>query len=92
LAARFQISTEIEEFKKKVNKLKSVTFMDTSVTRDDFNVVMNIKTEGYTSKKYKGIVTFEKTKNASSTSYYISNVYDRGEWKFSISDEKPEDF
>lgn len=92
MAARFQISTEIEEFKKKVNKLKSVTFMDTSVTRDNFNVVMNIKTEGYTSKKYKDIVTFEKTENASSTSYYISNVYDRGEWKFNISDEKPEDF
>jgi len=92
MAARFQISTEIEEFKKKANKLKSVTFMDTSVTRDDFNVVMNIKTEGYTSKKYKGIVTFENTEKASSTSYYISNVYEHGEWKFSISDEKPKEF
>jgi len=92
MAARFQISTEIEEFRKKANKLNSVTFMDDSVSKDDFNVVMSIKTEGYTSKKYKGIVTFEKAENASSISYYINNVYEHGEWKFNISDEKPEGF
>ena len=92
MAARFQISTEIEEFRKKTNKLNSVTFMDDSASEDDFNVVMSIKTEGYTSKKYKGIVTFEKAENASSISYYINNVYEYGEWKFDISDEKPEGF
>ncbi len=92
MAARFQISTEIEEFKKKLNKINSATFMDDSVSRDDFNVVMNIKTEGYTSNKYKGIVTFEKTENTSTVNYYISNTYNKGEWKFDISEEKPEKF
>ncbi|MFR1710339.1 MAG: hypothetical protein ACLSV2_15750 [Clostridium sp.] len=92
MAERFQISTEIEEFKKKLNKLDSVSFMDSSESREDFDVVMRIKTEGYTSTKYKGIVTFEKTENASTVNYYISNIYEQGDWKFNISDKKPEGF
>ena len=92
MALRFQISTEIEGFKKKLGKINSVSFMDDSVSRDDFNVVMSIKTEGYTSEKYKGIVTFEKTENASTVNYYINNVRKEGEWKFNISEDKPEDF
>jgi len=92
MALRFQISTEIEEFKKKLSKINSVSFMDDSVNRDDFNVVMSIKTEGYTSEKYKGIVTFEKTENASTVNYYIMNNREDGEWKFDISEEKQKEF
>lgn len=92
MALRFQISTEIEGFKKKLSKINSVSFMDDSVNRDDFNVVMSIKTEGYTSEKYKGIVTFEKTENASTVNYYIMNNREDGEWKFDISEEKQKEF
>lgn len=92
MAARFQITTEIEEFKNDLGKVDNVVFIDDSTNTENLGVVMNIKTEGYTSTKYKGIVAFRKNTHEEGILYYISSVYEQGEWKINISQDKPEGF
>lgn len=92
MASKFQISTEIEGFKKDLSKIKNTVFIDDSTDKDRLDVVMTINTEGHTSEKYKGIVTFKKNAHEEGTLYYINDVYDEGEWKINISQEKPKDF
>lgn len=92
MASRFQISTEIESFNKKIEKSSYGVLMDESMKSEDFDVVMNVNTEGYTSTKYKAIITMQNNKHEVPSKYYVSNVYDQGEWKINISEEMPEGF
>ncbi|MEG1257185.1 hypothetical protein [Clostridium sp.] len=92
MASRFQISTEIEDFKQKLNKSGNVVLMDTTMNDEDFDVVMNIKTQGYTSKKYKAIITIKSNDGQAPIEYYVSDVYDQGEWKVTINEDMPEGF
>lgn len=90
MALKFQLSTEIEKFK--VNLKKSAQLLKDDSELESCNVIMNIETQGYTSKKYKSIVTFTNKADNSSVEYYVVNEYKQGEWIVNITTDKPENF
>lgn len=88
--ARFQLSTDLEDFKSKLNK-EGYKYIDSSQDTS-VDIVAKVKTKGYTSKKYKAIVTFENKADGTSIDYYIDCVYTDGQWMMKSTDAEPEGF
>lgn len=92
LVLKFQLSTEIEEFKEGLSKAKAAKLIHVSKDISDSNVIMKVETTGFTTKKYKAIVTFENKEDNTTKEYYINNKYNEGQWNINVKEEKPEDF
>ncbi|MBP2024028.1 ABC-type uncharacterized transport system auxiliary subunit [Clostridium punense] len=90
-AAKYQLSTDIMYFEDRLKKISNVENVK-GEDLDGYDVVMKIKTEGYTDTKYKATVTFQGNPKEKPAVYYISNVYEQGSWKINITDKKPENF
>lgn len=88
--SKFQISTDIEEFKHELTK-DGYDYVNSEEEVEN-QVVAKIKTQGYTSKKYKAIVDFENKVDGTTLTYYINSVYSDGQWTTKITDTKPENF
>lgn len=89
--SRFQISTDIENFKKKLSK-DGITYINSEEENQDVEIFAIVKTKGFTSKSYKAVVTFENKIEETITEYYINCIYSDGQWEIKVTDEKPEDF
>jgi hypothetical protein len=89
--AKFQLSTNLMYFDERLRKIENAEILN-KTKEDTYDVVMKITTEGYTSTKYKAIITFKGKANEKPDVYYINNVYEQGNWKISIGTEKPKDF
>lgn len=89
--SRFQVSTDIEEFKNMLSK-EETTYINSEEENADIKIVATVKTKGFTSKKYKAIVTFENKADGTLSEYYINSVYSDGQWIINALDTKPEDF
>ncbi|GAA0125549.1 hypothetical protein [Clostridium sp. ATCC 25772] len=89
--AKFVLSTDLLKFEKNLSKLNNVTLIGDK-KEEEFDAVMSLKTEGYTSTKYKGIITFSGKAGSNDQIYYINDVYENGGWNISITKEKPENF
>ncbi|OFI05486.1 hypothetical protein CLOACE_16440 [Clostridium acetireducens DSM 10703] len=94
--AKFILSYDLEEFK---NRLSSkfngnVELVSKNYNANKYDIIMTVKTEGYKSRLYKGIVTFRNRKDQTETKYYIYNKYDNGRWEIDIytSKDRPKDF
>ncbi|MEG2919171.1 MAG: hypothetical protein RR851_14710 [Clostridium sp.] len=92
MSLRFQISMEMEAFKRKLDKVNNVVFMDDTMKAEDFDVVMSVNTQGYTSKRYKAIIEIKGGVGEKPIKYYVNNAYDDGEWDIQISEEMPDGF
>ncbi|NEZ47371.1 hypothetical protein FDF74_09215 [Clostridium niameyense] len=89
--SKFILSTDLEEFKIDLtNNFKNVSI----VTKDDrdYNIVLNIRTEGYKSTMYKAIVNIYNKNNRTEKKYYIMNEYKNGRWDIQILDKKSDNF
>ena len=89
--SRFQISTDIENFKKHLNK-EGISYINSQEDNPDVEIIAKVRTKGFTSKKYKAVVTFENKADGTSVEYYINGVYGDGQWTVKATDTKPEEF
>ncbi|MGL4730759.1 MAG: hypothetical protein ACRCW0_04150 [Clostridium sp.] len=89
--AKFILSTDLIRFEKNLSKVNGTTIIKED-KQEGYDIIMSLKTEGYTSTKYKGIATFQGKAGDKETTYYIMNNYDNGEWHINITKEQPEGF
>ncbi len=90
--AKFQLSLDIEDFKDSLKNIPNVELIEDNSKKEDYDIVVNVKTQGYTSTRYKSIITFETKGNEKPVQYYCFNKYEQGVWNISITKEKPEGF
>ncbi len=85
---KYQMSYELLDFNLSLNELGAVP-----VTSDkETDLVMNVKTRGYTTDLYKAIVEVKSSKDRKSKTYYIRSAYKADAWKTEISTDKPDGF
>lgn len=89
--SRFQNSTDLENFKSGLNK-SDYKYVNSLEDTSGIDVVAKVNTKGYTSKKYKAVVTFENKNDGTTKDYYINCVYNDGQWTMKATDVEPEDF
>lgn len=90
---KYQLYSDINSFATKVAK-KDAGLLEGDKKESDFDVVMRVKTDGYTSSVYKMIITFENVKEPGKVqeTLYVANSYNQGIWSKNITEEKPEGF
>lgn len=90
-SAKFILSTDLEDFKESLkSEFKNVSVVDKD--KENYDVLVTIKTQGYKSTLFKAIVTFWDKNERSEKKYYIFNKYESGRWNVKVSEEKPKDF
>lgn len=90
---KYMFSIELENFKKKLNKiLPSVELVKNNY--EDFDTVVKVKNRGYNSTLFKTLITIDNKKDKSFESYYISAEYNFKDWDINISEpnEMPKDW
>lgn len=89
-ALKYVLSTDIEDFKKKLPGNASIV-TDDKVSTD---VTEKVETRGYKTDAYKCKITFYDNKTAVQKVYYALCQYDKGKysWNISISDSQPANF
>lgn len=89
-AAKFILSTEVDDFKKKLDDNVSM------ITDDGSNVDISelVSTYGYKSDVYKCIITFYDKKTMIQKKYYLVGKYGsyKDNWDIKIYDKEPDDF
>lgn len=90
-SGKFILSTDLEDFKSDLkSKFKNVSVADKD--KENYDVWVTVKTQGYKSTLYKAIVTFWDKNEKSEKKYYIFDKYENGRWNVKISEEKPDNF
>ncbi|KOF57176.1 MULTISPECIES: hypothetical protein [Clostridium] len=89
-ALKYILSTDIEDFKKKLPSNASI-IKDDKVSTD---IVEKVETRGYKTDAYKCKITFYDNKTMIQKVYYAVCSYDKGKysWTISISDSQPANF
>lgn len=88
--AKFILTMDIEDFKDKLGK-NEILIQDDD--RNKYDVVMDIKTEGYKKDLYKCLITFYDKNSRKESKYYFINKYEIHSWKFDFQKDKaPKDF
>lgn len=90
-AAKFILSTDLELFKSQLlNKYNTVLIKNKNTKYD---VLINIKTEGYKATIYKSSVTITNALNEKEKKYYVVAKYENGSWNIeTFEDKKPSNF
>lgn len=90
-SGKFILSTDLEDFKNNLNnKFKSVKIADKD--KENYDVWVTIKTQGYKSTLYKSIITFWDKNEKSEKKFYVFDKYENGRWSIKVSEEKPDGF
>ncbi len=90
---KYMFSTDLEKFKKDINKvLPGTTLVENN--SDDFDTVITVKNRGYTSKIFKTTITVDDKKNKIYETYYVSALYESKGWDIDIGEVniKPENW
>lgn len=85
---KFQMSHEILDFNLELNKMG----VHPVYTDREQDLVMNIKTQGYKTSLFKGVVELRDNQKKRNSRYYILSEYVDDQWKTQVSDELPEGF
>lgn len=90
-SGKFILSTNLEDFKSNLNnKFKNVKVADKD--KENYDIWVTVKTQGYKSTLYKAIVIFWDKNEKSEKRYYIFDKYENGRWVIKVSEEKQEGF
>ncbi len=90
-SAKFILSADLKDFKEDLNSsFKNVTIADKG--KENYDIWMTIKTEGYKSNLYKATIIFWDKNSKSEKKYYIVDEYKTGTWNFKVSKDKPDKF
>lgn len=89
-ALKYILSTDIEDFKKRLPSNASI-IKDDKVSTD---ITEKVETRGYKTDVYKCKITFYDNKTAIQKIYYAVGKYDSGKylWSISISNDEPSNF
>lgn len=88
--SKFILTMDLEEFK---DSLDSNTEMIKNDDRNNYDIIVEVKTEGYKTDLYKSVITFYNKDTKKETKYYFVNKYDFISWSFSFTKDKmPENF
>ncbi len=89
-AAKFILSTEVEDFKKKLDDNVSLITDD----KDNNDIDELVSTYGYKSDVYKSIITFYDKKTMIQKKYYLIGTYSpyKDNWGITIYESEPNDF
>ena len=89
--AKFLLSADLEDLQDSLKgKYKNSEIVKEN--KDQYDIFVTIKTQGYKSTLYKAIVTFWDKKNQTEVKYYIFDKYENGGWNVNITKDKPADF
>lgn len=89
--AKFLLSTDLEGFKDNLNSsFKKIELVGDS--KDKYDILVTVKTQGYKSTMYKSIITFWDKEKQTEDKYYIYDKHQNGSWDIKISETKPDDF
>jgi hypothetical protein len=89
--AKYILSTDLENFKNELRILMSNSEL-VSNNREEFDVLVTVKTYGYKSDVYKAIVSVQNKTEKSEQKYWIMNKHENGEWNINVYNEKPPSF
>jgi hypothetical protein len=89
--AKYILSTDLEEFKGELYTVMSNAEL-VKGNREEFDVLVTVKTYGYKSDVYKAIVYVQNKIEKSEQKYWIMNKHENGEWNINIYNEKPSAF
>lgn len=89
--AKYILSTDLEDFKLQLHEVMGNAELVSS-NREDFDVLVTVKTYGYKSDVYKAIVYVQNKNDKSEQKYWIMNKHENGEWNINIYNEKPPTF
>ncbi|MBC2581277.1 hypothetical protein HGI79_13425 [Clostridium sp. DJ247] len=90
-SAKFILSTDLEDFKDDLkSKFKNVNLADKD--KENYDIWVTVKTQGYKSILYKSVVTFSDKLEKSEKKYYILDKYENNRWNVKITDSKPDGF
>lgn len=85
---KYMLSRDIQEFKKEATKaINNISIIKGN--KQDFDVVITVRNQGYTAKTFKTNVTIENKKNHSSITYYVVGNYDTKSWVIKSDTSKP---
>lgn len=88
--SKFILTMDLEEFKE---KLDTNTEMIKNDDRNNYEIIGEVKTEGYKANLYKSVITFYNKESKKETKYYFVNKYDFISWSFNFTKDKvPENF
>jgi hypothetical protein len=90
-SAKFILSTDLEDFNSDLSsKFKNVTVANKD--KENYDIWLTIKTEGYKSTMYKATVVLSDKNAKTEKKYYIDDIYKTGGWDLKITDTKPDKF
>lgn len=89
--AKYILSMDLESFKKSLSETISGAKL-VNKDRENFDVLITIKTQGYKTDVYKAVITVYDKKDKSEKKYYINNKHENGQWTIMVSDTKPKNF
>lgn len=89
--AKYILSTDLEDFKTELHNVMNNAELVRS-NREEFDVLVTVKTYGYKSDVYKAIVTVQNKNEKSEQKYWIMDKYENGEWNINVYNEKPSNF
>ncbi len=90
-SAKFILSTDLEDFNNDLSsKFKNVTVANKD--KENYDIWLTIKTEGYKSTMYKATVVIWDKNAKTEKKYYIDDNYKTGGWDLKITDTKPDKF
>lgn len=90
-SGKFILSTDLEDFKDELkSKFKNVSVANKD--KENYDVWVTIKTQGYKSTLYKAIIVFWNKSEKSEKKYYIFDKYENGRWNVKVSEDKPDNF
>lgn len=88
---KYVLSTDLEYFKDRLNdKLPNAKVVNKN--KNDFDILVNVKTYGYKTTIYKSIITLQDKSNNTENKYYVLCNYEDNSWSIDVSKEKPEGF
>lgn len=83
---KYIFSTDLENFKKDLNSVMSNAEL-INKNKEDYDITITIKTQGYKIDKYRSMITVYNIKDKSEQKYYSGSRYENGEWTIRIGTE-----
>lgn len=89
--SKYILSNDLEDFKVNLkSKMNNVELV--SKDKENFDILLNVKTYGYKSTIYKSIITLHDKSDNSDVNYYVLCEYKEKNWDIKISKDKPENY
>jgi hypothetical protein len=82
--AKYIFSTDLENFKENLKAILSNAEL-VNKNRDDFDILVTVKTQGYKSDKYRSAITVHNNKEKSEQKYYTGCRHENGEWDINVN-------